>query len=210
MFGPLLASAGRYADLLAGPGVERGLIGPREVPRLWDRHLLNSAVLAELVPDRVGVLDAGSGAGLPGIPLALARPDLTVVLVEPLLRRVEFLRMVVELLDLGQRVEVVRSRAEDLPAAVRADVVTARAVAPLDRLVGWCLPLVRPHGVLLAIKGSRAQAEVTAAAVALRRHGSPAIQVVEVGRGVVTPPAVVVRIGPVGRDEPGRARRRAR
>ena len=147
LFGDRLAAARRFAEHLAGSGVERGLIGPREAPRVWERHVLNCAVVAELMPEGARVVDVGSGAGLPGIPLALARPDLHVVLLEPLARRVDWLREVVA--DLALPVEVQRGRAEDADVRRRwegADVVTARAVAPLHRLAGWCLPLLRIGG----------------------------------------------------------------
>ena len=140
-----LALAERYAELLATEGVVRGLIGPREAPRLWERHLLNSAVLAEAIPDGVTVCDIGTGAGLPGLVLAIARPDLTITLVEPLLRRTTFLVEVVDELGLAS-VEVVRGRAEALHGARTFDVVTSRAVAPLERLLGWSMPLVSPTG----------------------------------------------------------------
>jgi 16S rRNA (guanine527-N7)-methyltransferase len=159
-----------YAEMLAGPGVERGLLGPRELERLWERHLLNSAAVAAAVPDGVGVLDVGSGAGLPGIPLALVRPDLRVTLVEPLLRRATFLGEACELLGLD-RVDVRRARAEVLPRGA-ADVVVARAVAPLKRLLGWTLPLLRPGGRLVAMKGRSADAELDAAGATLARLGA--------------------------------------
>ena len=141
----------------------RGLIGPREAPRLWDRHLLNCAVLGEVVPRGVAVADVGSGAGLPGLVLAIARPDLRVTLVEPLLRRTRFLDEVVDLLGLQAQVEVLRGRAEELADGRTFDVVTARAVAPLERLARWCLPLVAPGGELVAMKGASAPAEVVEA-----------------------------------------------
>lgn len=146
VFGERLADAVRYAELLADAGVRRGLIGPREVPRLWERHLLNCAVLSDVVPEGVSVCDVGSGAGLPGIPLALTRPDLRITLLEPLLRRTIFLQEAVEELGLGN-VTVARGRAEEVAGRLTpVDVVTARAVAPLDRLAGWGLPLLRPYG----------------------------------------------------------------
>jgi len=161
VFGDATPAAARYVAMLAGDGVTRGLIGPREVPRLWDRHLLNSAALAEAVPDGARVVDVGSGAGLPGIPLGLARPDLTLTLVEPMARRVEFLTDVVS--ALGAPWRIVRGRAEER-SVVRAvgpvDVVTARAVAPLPRLVGWCRGLLAPGVQLIALVGERAAAEV--------------------------------------------------
>jgi 16S rRNA (guanine527-N7)-methyltransferase len=161
LFGSAADAAARYVAMLAGDGVVRGLIGPREVPRLWERHVLNSAALAEAVPQGARVVDVGSGAGLPGIPLGLARADVTLTLVEPMARRVEFLQDVVRALETPWR--VVRGRAEER-SVVRAvgpvDVVTARAVAPLPRLVGWCRGLLTPGAQLIALVGARAAAEV--------------------------------------------------
>src|SRR4051812_1196632 len=161
LFGPRLPLAVAYADALATSGAERGLIGPREVPRIWDRHLLNCVVLAELISADVELADVGSGAGLPGLPIAIARPDVTVSLVEPLLRRVVWLREVVEELGLSN-VEIIRGRANVVAEAGQAfDVVTARAVAPLTGLLELCLPLVRPGGELLAMKGESAAEELS-------------------------------------------------
>jgi 16S rRNA (guanine527-N7)-methyltransferase len=210
VFGVRRSLAERYAEHLVTSGVERGLIGPREAPRVWDRHILNCAVVAEIVPTGARLVDVGSGAGLPGIPLALARPDLQVVLVEPLARRVEWLREVVD--DLGLAVEVERGRAEE--AAVRrrwegADVVTARAVAPLARLAGWCLPLAREGGMMLALKGASAAAEVERDAAALRGAGGGAARIVRCGAGTVDPPSTVVVVERVrGSGGPGGPRRR--
>ncbi len=187
-----LPLAERYAAWLAGDGVVRGLIGPREVPRLWDRHLLGCAVVAEAVPSGVTVADVGTGAGLPGIVLGIVRPDLRITLVEPLLRRTTFLEEVVE--DLGlAHVEVVRARAEELHGARDFDVVTSRAVAPLERLLGWCVPLTRPSGQVLAMKGSRAQDEVVAAATTLRRLRCHEPDVITVG-AQLEPPTTLVRV----------------
>ena len=193
LFGDRLPAAERFAELLATDGVARGLIGPRERPRIWSRHLANSAAVVTAYPPTGLVVDVGSGAGLPGIPLALARPALTVRLVEPLLRRATFLQEVVEELGLTN-VEVVRARAEDLHGAWTAPVVTARAVAPLDRLAGWCLPLVAAGGSLLALKGEQAAAELTAAVPALRRLGAVSWAVELHGAGLVDPPVRVVRV----------------
>ena len=157
----------RYVELLATAGVERGLIGPREAPRLWDRHVLNCLALTSLVASGATVADLGSGAGLPGLVLAIGRPDLTVTLVEPLQRRTTFLDEVIDELGL-EEVRVVRGRAEDLHGRERFDVVTARALAPLGRLVGWGMPLVAAAGALLAMKGSSAAEEIAAAAKPLR------------------------------------------
>jgi 16S rRNA (guanine527-N7)-methyltransferase len=176
VFGDALPLARDYVARLASDGVVRGLIGPREVPRLWERHVLNSAAVAEAVPSGARVVDVGSGAGLPGIPLGLARPDVILTLVEPMARRVEFLEEVVTAIagPAGLSWRVVRGRAEDraVAAAVRAvDVVTARAVAPLPRLVGWCIGLMRPGTQLVALVGSRAVAELPALVPELEAAG---------------------------------------
>lgn len=189
----------RYAELLATAGVERGLIGPREVPRIWDRHLLNCAVAVPLVPAGADVIDVGSGAGLPGIVWAIARDDISVICLEPLQRRAAFLDEVVAELALGARVRVVRARAEDIVrgrgpvTSLRARVVTARAVAPLERLAGWTVPLVTPGGELLALKGRSAAEEVEGSGEVLKRLGIVEVGIVECGAGVVDPPTIVVR-----------------
>jgi 16S rRNA (guanine527-N7)-methyltransferase len=192
VLGDLLPAAERFAALLAGPGVERGLIGPAEAARIWDRHILNCAVVAELVPGRCVLADLGSGAGLPGIVLALLRPQAEVLLIESMARRVAFLEECVAELGLTH-VRVLRGRAEDLTGEVRADIVTARAVAPLGRLAGWAIGLCRPGGTVLAIKGASAAAELAAAAADLRRLGATGQAVLQVGSGIVDPPATVVR-----------------
>ncbi|WP_030559687.1 16S rRNA (guanine(527)-N(7))-methyltransferase RsmG [Streptomyces aureocirculatus] len=194
VFGERFPDAVRYAELLAEAGVQRGLIGPREVPRLWERHLLNCAVLSEVVPQGVTVCDVGSGAGLPGIPLALVREDLKITLLEPLLRRTNFLSEVVELLGLDH-VTVVRGRAEEVLGKLPpVHVVTARAVAPLDRLAGWGVPLLRPYGQMLALKGDTAEEEVKGARAALNKLGAETVSVVHVGEGLVDPLSTVVRV----------------
>lgn len=170
--------------MLATAGVERGLIGPREVPRLWDRHLLNCAMLAEAIPVNASVADLGSGAGLPGLVLAIARPDLRLTLVEPLERRTTFLHEAVAELGLGE-VEVLRGRADSLHGQRLFDVVTSRALAPLGRLLAWSMPLVAPDGVLLAMKGRSVEQEIEAAAEELRRYGCAAPEVLELGSAVV-------------------------
>lgn len=191
VFGDRLPVLEAYCALLAGAGVERGLIGPRETPRLWDRHLLNCVGLAELLDEGVTVLDLGSGAGLPGLVLACARPDLTVVLAEPLLRRSSFLTEAVESLGL-RSVLVRRARAEELAGKVEVDVVAARAVAPMDRLAGWALPLLRPGGRLLALKGSSAADELAAAGAALHKAGAAGSELVTVGSEELGTAATVV------------------
>jgi 16S rRNA (guanine527-N7)-methyltransferase len=194
VFGDRFADAVRYAELLAEAGVQRGLIGPREVPRLWERHLLNCAVLSEVVPEGVTVCDVGSGAGLPGIPLALVREDLKITLLEPLLRRTNFLTEVVELLGLDH-VTVVRGRAEEVMGRIPpVQVVTARAVAPLDRLATWGIPLLRPYGEMLALKGDAAEEELKSAATALTKLGAVETSILHVGEGVVDPQSTVVRV----------------
>lgn len=183
----------RYTELLATEGVLRGLIGPREAPRLWERHVLNSAVLAELVPEGAAVCDIGTGAGLPGLVVAIARPDVGMTLVEPLLRRTTFLQEVVDELGLSH-VFVVRGRAEDLHGTATFDVVTSRAVAPLERLLGWSMPLVAPTGAVLAMKGRSVEQEIDAAGQFLHRWRCGVPEVVEVGIGIVDPPTTVVRV----------------
>ena len=191
LLGERLPTMVTYAGLLASDGVTRGLIGPREVPRLWERHVLNCAVVADLIPDGATVDDVGSGAGLPGIVLAIHRPDLQVALVEPLLRRSVFLEEAVAVLGLSNAV-VVRQRAQERARSRPAcDVVTARAVAPLARLAGWCLPLLKPGGVLLALKGSSASVELGEAQEAIRRLGGVGAEVVSIGDGVLDPTTVV-------------------
>jgi 16S rRNA (guanine527-N7)-methyltransferase len=195
LFSERLPLAVRYAELLATEGVVRGLIGPREAPRLWDRHLLNCAVAVELIPNGSSVVDVGSGAGLPGIVLALARPDLTVALVESLARRTAFLTEALADLGLAEQVSVVHGRAEESVARLDpADVVTARAVAPLDRLAAWCLPLAAVGGRVLALKGSSAAEEIAEhrAAVARLGGGEPVLR--RCGVGLVEPPTTVVEV----------------
>ncbi len=195
VFGPALATAAAFADLLANRGVEQGLIGPREVPRLWDRHLLNCAVVAELIEDGCETLvDIGSGAGLPGVVLAMVRPDIAVTLLEPMERRCRFLAGCAAELGLAN-VSVLRGRAEDAARAglASADVATARAVAPLPRLAELAVRVVRPGGMVLAIKGSTAADELKDAGPVLRRIGAHGAEVVRAGQGKVVPATTVVR-----------------
>jgi 16S rRNA (guanine(527)-N(7))-methyltransferase RsmG len=170
MFGDTLPQAEKFAALLTGAGVERGVVGPAEADRIWDRHLLNSGALARLVPAKGSLVDLGSGAGLPGIVLAILLPGVKVTLLEPLARRVDFLTECVAALGLVNA-EVVRGRAEDLAGHLVADVVTSRAVAPLDKLVTLSLGLARPGGRVLAMKGSSAEAELAKARPVLTRLG---------------------------------------
>lgn len=208
VFADQLPLACQYAELLATDGVVRGLLGPREAPRLWDRHLLNCAVVAELIPDGASVMDVGSGAGLPGIVLAIVRPDLDVTLVDSMVRRTDFLAEAVDALDLAARVRVVRARAEERPGTP-VDVVTARALAPLDRLAGWCLPLVVPGGRVLALKGESAAEEVAAHRAAVRRLGGAEPIIRCCGEAVLDPPTTVVEIGRE-RSAPGAGRRESK
>ena len=157
-----------FGQQLATAGVIRGLIGPSEVPRLWDRHLLNCAALAELIQPGETVADIGTGAGLPGLVLALVRPDLRLILIEPLQRRCDFLHEMIAHFDLAARVTVQRGKAHLVPPS-RADVVTSRAVAALDELAAWSLPHARLGGRLLALKGERAATELAAARETLAR-----------------------------------------
>lgn len=171
--------AASFAQMLAAEGELRGLIGPRELPRLWRRHVVNSAAVAPYLPESGSLVDVGSGAGLPGIVLAMMRPDLQVHLVEPMQRRVAWLTEVSERLELGN-VVVHNARVEDLHGELVAEAVTARAVAALDKLARWTLPMVRLGGVLLAMKGQRASEEVTKANPMLRRFGVSSVEVHDV------------------------------
>ena len=183
----------RYAELLATDGVVRGLIGPREVPRLWDRHIVNCALLATALPHDARVADIGSGAGLPGLVVGLARPDVRMTLVEPLLRRTTFLEEAVA--DLGlDNVVVRRDRADALHGRETFDVVTARAVAPMDRLLGWCMPLVSPTGSLIAMKGDSAEEEIEGSRSVLAELGCAA-PIIEVIAAPIVAPAATADLG---------------
>lgn len=208
VFGERLELAEQFVALLATEGIVRGLIGPREMDRLWDRHVLNSAVLAELVPTDAQVVDVGSGGGFPGVPLALVRDDITVTLVEPMARRVEWLQEAVDSLEL-KNVAVLRGRAEEkavLATAGGADVVTARAVAPLAKLANWCLPLTRQGGLLLALKGASAEEEVARDRAAVRKAGGEDITVAQCGAGVIAVPTTVVVVTKAERSRTERSR----
>jgi 16S rRNA (guanine527-N7)-methyltransferase len=187
-----METAERFAAILAARGVQLGLLGPREVPRLWDRHILNCAVVAELIPPGCELVDIGSGAGLPGIVLAMLLPDVNIVLLEPMLRRVSFLTESARDLKLGN-VTVCRARAEDMAGWLAADVVTARAVAPLRVLAEWATGVVRPGGTVLAIKGRSADAELLEARPVLQRVGARSVEVLRVGHGRVEPATTVIR-----------------
>lgn len=195
VFGDRLSVAQEYAEFLATAGIERGLLGPREVPRIWERHILNSAVLGEVVDEGSRVVDIGTGAGLPGIPLAIARPDLKVQLLEPLLRRYNFLSEINDRLDLG--CEVVRGRAEE-PNVVKslggADVATSRAVAPLGKLTRWSLPLVRVGGAMKALKGGSVAEELERDAKEITKAGGGDGTIQLVGESKVAEPTHVITI----------------
>ena len=211
VFGEHVDQAAGYVELLARHGVERGLIGPREVDRLWDRHVLNSAVIGERIPEGARVVDVGSGAGFPGVPLAIARPDLSIVLLEPMARRVDWLAEVAEKLELP--ITIIRGRAEERPVREQlggADVVTARAVAPLARLADWCLPLVRPGGLLVALKGASAQEEIERDRAAVRKAGGDVPEVAECGATVLEVPSTVVLIRRLPPKPPAKSKSRGR
>jgi 16S rRNA (guanine527-N7)-methyltransferase len=193
VFGSGMDRAERYAAILAGAGVERGLLGPREADRVWDRHLLNSAAIAELLDGDERIADIGSGAGLPGIPLALARPNLRLTLIEPTLRRSEFLREVIDDLDL--EIEIVRGRAEDRSVREQVgemDAVVSRAVASLDKLTKWSAPLLRPDGRMVAVKGERAEEEIQQHRRVMAALGAVDVRVMRCGADYLDPPATAV------------------
>ena len=190
IFGDRIDIARRFATALARHGEQRGLIGPLELPRLWSRHILNSAVIAPLFSGRVG--DVGSGAGLPGLVLAIARPDVEWVLIEPMERRVSWLTEQVAELELDN-VEVVRSRAEDWKRGPVLDAVTARAVSALRTLIPLTAPLVRDGGEVIFLKGASAHAEIEAAQRQVRKFRLSDVRVEIVGEGVLAEPSRVVR-----------------
>lgn len=193
VFGDRLPVAQRYVQHLASSGIERGLIGPREVPRLWERHVLNCAVVQELIEQSATVADIGSGAGLPGLCLAIARPDLSLTLIEPLERRVIWLTEVVE--DLGlENVDIMRSRAEQAVGYVEADYVTARAVSALVGLLDITLPILRGTGQLLALKGRTATEEITKAKKKLNKYGARKTEILLAGEDLLEEPTTVVRV----------------
>ena len=183
LFGARIARARQFTADLAARGEELGLIGPLEMPRLWTRHILNSVLLAPLIrPGRVG--DIGSGAGLPGLVLAIARPDAQFILVEPMERRVDWLRRESEVLELDN-VQVVRARAEEARLSPGLDQATARAVSALSKLIPLTVPLVRSGGELLFLKGANVDIEVEAATKAIRRARLTDVEVLTLGDGLV-------------------------
>lgn len=195
IFGDRLPLAVAYHESLRSDATVRGLIGPREAPRLWERHILNCAVIGELMDRDSRVVDIGSGAGLPDIPLAIARPDLDITLIEPQLRRVNYLKEIVGKLGLDN-VSVVRGRAEEKTIKRQnrgADYVTSRAVAPLGKLMGWSLPLTRQHGLVLAMKGASAHEEIERDQRTISSAGGGECSVVEAGAGVLPDASIVVR-----------------
>lgn len=193
IFSTELSLAQRYVEHLASSGIERGLLGPREVPRLWARHVLNCAVVQEAIDQESRVVDVGSGAGLPGLCLAISRPDLSLTLVEPLERRVIWLEEVVH--DLGlKNVTIIRSRAEQLAGRLDADYVTARAVSVLSSLVDITLPILRGRGELLAIKGQSAEQEITKAQKKLDKYGVRQVAVLKLGVGILEQATTVVQV----------------
>ncbi len=193
LFGDRTDLAVRFVEHLSSTGIEWGLLGPREVPRLWERHVLNCAVVGDLLPDGALVADVGSGAGLPGLALALARPDCQFILIEPLERRVTWLDMVVD--DLGlDNVDVVRARSEQVVGNVVVDIVTARAVSALKTLIPLTLPLLQGSGQLLAIKGRSAAEEIKSAAKVLKKHKGSAPVIETVGEDLLAEPTTVVRV----------------
>lgn len=200
--------AERFTRILADTGVSHGLIGPREVPRLWERHVLNCAVVADAFPHGARIVDVGSGAGLPGVALAIVRPDLDIHLVEPMLRRTAWLEAVVEELGLP-RVSVHRGRAEELAGVLTAPFVTARAVARLDKLARWCVPLLEEGGTLVAMKGRSAVTELAEDRRALERLGLVEAVVTAHGGDVLDEPVLTVDLRFRPRPaRPGRGRTR--
>lgn len=192
VFGDRLALAEAYHQSLATAAAERGFIGPKEVDRLWERHILNCAVIAEAFAPGLKVADIGSGAGLPGIPLAIARPDLSITLIEPLLKRSVYLREVVAELGLDN-VTVVRGRAEEQPKAA-FDAVTSRAVAPLGKLAGWSIPLLQGGGYMVAMKGESVAEELERDGREIAKAGGVDAEIFTVGGSVLAQPTTLIRI----------------
>lgn len=195
IFGDRLEKAVAYHRLLATDGSTRGFIGPREVPRLWERHILNCAVIGDAFAEGLQIADIGSGAGLPGIPLAIAREDLAVRLIEPLLKRATFLTEVKDALGLDN-VTVIRGRAEDpeIRKADKVDVVTSRAVAPLGKLAGWSLPLAKVGGHMVAMKGASVGDELERDRTLIKRAGGGEAEIFTVGDELLAEPTTLIRI----------------
>ena len=193
LYGEQLEVAERFVEHLVTTGIEWGLLGPREVPRMWERHVLNCAVVHELLPQGALVADVGSGAGLPGIALAIARPDVQFVLIEPLERRVDWLNMVIDDLEL-ENVDVVRARSEQVVDSVDVDIVTARAVSAMKSLIPMTVPLLHGKGELLAIKGRSAPAELEKADKVLRKFKTKGSEVLTIGDELLEVPTTVARL----------------
>ncbi|WP_218221486.1 16S rRNA (guanine(527)-N(7))-methyltransferase RsmG [Nesterenkonia sp. Act20] len=192
IFGDRLDLAERYVGHLCSTGIEHGLLGPREVPRIWSRHVLNCAILAPELTADTTVADVGSGAGLPGLALAIARPDVEFILIEPMERRVEWLSTVVQDLDLDN-VQLIRARAEEVTDEVMADVVTSRAVTALKRLLPLTVPLLDDDGELLLLKGRSVHSEIEAASKSFSRYKLQKPTVELLGEGLLEEPSTVVR-----------------
>lgn len=191
IFGDQIDQARSFAQTLANDSDELGLLGPRELDKLWSRHILNSAVVAELVRPGDKVADVGSGAGLPGIPMAIARPDAEFVLIEPMERRSSWMLEVVQ--DLGlKNVRILRSRAEDVSEQY-FDIVTARAVASLDKLLKMCVPLLKPGGALIALKGSKAAEEIANSKKLGKKLGISSFEILVCGEKFLAEPTSVVK-----------------
>ena len=193
VFGEHIGQARQYFDLLVRDGDLLGLIGPRELPKLWSRHILNSAVVADLVEDGQLVADVGSGAGFPGIPMAILRPKVKFALIEPMERRANWLAdVVVPTLGL-ENVKVLRGRAEDAPLR-NYDVTTARAVSALPKLLRMLVPLTAPGGQVLAMKGSKAQDEIEESRSLAKKLKLDSFEIVTVGENLLVDPTTVVRV----------------
>lgn len=193
VYGERAELADRFVEHLVTTGIEWGLLGPREIPKMWDRHVLNCAVVEELIPKGAVVADVGSGAGLPGLALAIARPDVQFVLIEPLERRVDWLDMVIE--DLGlENIDVIRARSEQVFDSVDVDIVTARAVSAMKSLVPMTVPLLHGQGELLAIKGRSAANEIEKADKVLRKFKTVQSEVLSVGDELLEVPTTVARL----------------
>jgi len=190
VFGSGIDLARQYAQLLVRDGDLLGLLGPREMPKLWTRHILNSAVVAELVPDGAKVADVGSGAGLPGIPMAIVQPNAHFTLIEPMERRSDWLFMVVEQLGL-KNVAVLRARAEEVGEVY--DLVTARAVSALPKLLRLTVPLTRHGGAIIALKGGKAQEEVEESRKLSKKLGISGFELIHTGAQFLAEPTLVVR-----------------